>query len=571
MILAVVAGSSLMLTGCNNPETTLPSIPFRPTVKVETITPGLTRTFSATGDVSALQSTRITSEIRGTVSDVFVKTGDTVRAGDLLLKLNSEVIGSQFNSASSNLNNAKISLLQTKSSAEKSIESAEVALETTRINLENTLKQNRALREQALEAYNGATVSVELGVSTAESNLNNAIAGVLNTVQGAANAADKILGVSETYRYTNDSYENQLGALNSFVKSDAERALETLLQKIRAYTASYENAMDLLSTTESALQKTLDTLSASVTGSNYTETQLTADKNSITSQFTLVRTATSSVDAAKKALDSAKQDTGGNSQALISAKATYEATLSQLDNNEKSARQAVEQALTSLENARQSAQLSKIGAQTSVDAAFGAYDQARITRSKLEIRATFDGSIAEIPVKKGEEVNPGTPLVVLEDDRILKITVHLSGEDVRGVQTGDEVVVNGRNETAVVSTVSPSADVLTKKYAVELLHQSERLRPGELVRVTFTDHRLQNGDRLFIPLTSLHIEPNEVFVWKLDGAVTAKALVTVGDVLNGHIEVLNGLEPGDRIITDGGRLIEDEGVMVNTTDNRVTP
>ncbi len=563
--------SLLIVAGCAQKEEEKSEKKYMPEVQALEIKPGLEQEFIVTGDVFAHKISRITAEKRGKIESILVKEGDMVSNGQHLLSLNSSEINSAFSTAGSALSNAQVGLQQTELSSEKSIEAAEIALETAQVNLKNILRQNRTLKKQAEETLKVAEVGVDLSVSAAQTNLENTIKSILPVVQTAITASDKILGVSETYKFTNDAFENNLGAMDKRGKADSERALGDILNELVIYSESFESALTLLITTEDVLQKTLSVLNTSITGSTYPQATLTADMNSITAQLTLIRAAVSTLESAKNALDSAQQESGGSSQTIINAQAVYNSTIEQLEANERNARKSIESAQNTLENSKRSAELSRVSAKSSVDSAYGNYDQARISRDKLIIKAPFSGKIAEIPVKTGEETNPGTHLITVEDDSRLKLVAYLSATDVQKVNLGNEVVINKNGEITFITSIAPSADQITKKYKVEMEHISTTLRPGELIKLTFkTGEKVFNSGRLFAPLPALHILPDEIFVWKLENRKTVKATITVGEIVGDYVEVLSGLESGNEIISEGGRLIENEGVKVSIL-NRPTP
>ena len=556
---------------------------YSPQVATIQIKPGLQQEFAITGQVFAHQISRITSEQRGKVDSIFVKVGDTVSKGQNLISLSSPYVSSAFNAAGSTLRNAQINVEQTQLSVQKNIEAVEIALETAQTNLENTLRQSSTFRKQAEETLNAAKLNVELGVSSAQTGVDNAIRNGLPAVQSSLLACDKILGVSDIYRYVNDIFENNLGAFNTRTKTEAEHALRNAQSLWASFSESYENASRLFAATEDALQKTLTVLNNSVTGTNYPAEILAADIEATTTQLASMRTVTSALEAAKTELEIAEQEgMDSKPQSILNAEAAYEATIAQLETNEDSARKAVESAQNALENAKRSAELSQLSARSSLTTAFGTYDQARISKEKLIVQAPFDGKVVEIYVKKSQEVNPGFPLIIVEDDSELSIVAYLSSNDAQKIRIGDDVTIN-YGQASTITSISPSADPITKKYKVEIGYQNgvpketdeqllalrpsapsknSDLIPGELVKLAFKTDETVDYDRIFVPLPSLHILQNEIFVWKVENEQTVKNPVLIGEIEGDYVEILRGLSIGDEIIVEGGRLIEKEGVKV---------
>lgn len=554
-----------LLSGCSDQKPKIPQIESRyvPKVSLITLKPGLEQSFNITGDVTAFRSTQITAEQRGKVEGLLVKEGELVKSGQTLINLSSSDIDSVFRTAQSNLRSAQVQLESTKLSSGESVRAAEIALETAISNLQTTLRQNETSRKQAEETLRATETSLELKISAAQTEVSNAINNAKPTAQTAFSTANRIIGATDAYKFVDQDYRRLLGVSAFGSLSAAESALINVNNKLKFSIDTYSQALDLLTTTEDALQKTLVVLNNSATGEDYPQSQLTTDISSITPQLSTIRTSINALKTTQAALDSAKQENESGSQALIQAKASYEATLAQLETNETSARKAIESAENNLESAKRSAELSEAGAQSNLSNVYGQYDQARVSRNKLSIVAPFDGKIREILIESGEEINPGSPLITLEDDSQLKIIAYLSSSDVEKVHIGDQVLIQNYNESAPIHSISSSSDPVTKKYKVELSHQSNQIKPGALVSLMFESNgNSPLSNKIFIPLTSLHILPDELYVWSVEEGKTVKIPVQIGEVVGNFVEIKSGLKLGDQIIHTGGRLVEEEGVEV---------
>ncbi len=562
-ITAIIIISVILMV--NNGKKKTPSIPkvYLPKVNAIVLKAGLSQEFTVTGEVFAYKVSGITADQKSKVESILVKEGDVVSKDQQLVTLSSSTLNSTLNTAGSTLQNARLNLEGTKLSSDKSVKAAEITLSTAKSNLNNVIAQNKTLKKQAEETLKSSAITANLGTSTAKITLDNAVANSHPVTQTAFNAANKILGISEIYKYTNTDFRKLLGVAKINSKKDAEDALKKVESLMSAYGKTYNNASNLLTSTETALRKLIIALNNSAYGADYTQTEIAADITSINTQLGYVQTALSTLKSAKAALDSSEKNANGNSQTIIDAKAAYNATIAKLKANEDSAKRSVESAQNALESAKRSAQLSQISAKTSVDSAYGTYDQARINKNKLIIKANFSGKVSEIHVKTGEEVSASGKLITIEDDSKLKLTAYLSSDDVKKIKPGDKVIINKNGESSVISSIAPSADSITKKYKVEIEHISSTLRPGELIQLTFKVGRgVSNSSKLYIPITSLHILPDEIFVWGLKDGKTVKIKVKTGDISGNYVEVLSGVSAGDQIIGSGGRLIEEEGVEV---------
>jgi RND family efflux transporter MFP subunit len=439
---------------------------------------------------------------------------------------------------------------------QKNIEAARIALSTAEINLANTLTQTAASRKQAEEALNSAKLNSSLSASAAQTALDNAIRNAAPTAQNAVAKCDEIVGVSEVYKYSNDTFEDALGALKTSTKPAAERAITAALNALLVDPTDYASARDLLSKGEAAATATIDLLNNSTTGSTLTQTALSGYIASITGQLATIRGAISSIDSAKRGLESAQQNSDGQSQTVLTAQAVYDATLAQIKSGEDAAKRAVESAKAALASAERGAALNQVSAKSSVDAARGGLQQAVIAADKLTIRAPFAGKVSGVSVEAGDEINVGSSIATVEDPSSLKIVANLSGNEIRKVQVGG-LVKFGSSSSATITTIAPSADPLTKKYKVEIITSNPYLKPGEFIKLHFQLGEVAKNDkRIFLPLTAINILASGDSVWKVVDGKAVKAPVALGDIEGEYVEILSGLSFGDEVIVEGGRIID---------------
>lgn len=553
-----------VFTACNDGAEVVEQKVYIPTVKTITVAPGVSSEIQTTGEVQAQRSATLTSEVRADVAKVLVKNGESVVAGQALIILDSASVKTSVSTARNAYTNASSGVTQTGFSVEKNIEAARIALSTAEINLANSIAQNIAARRQAEEIFNTAKLNASLSSSSAQTALDNAVRSAAPTARNAVAECDEIMGVSEIYRYSNDAFEDLLGAFKNTTKASAEIAISVALASLGAEPTDYAAAQNLLKTAEAATTATLGVLNNSTTGSTLTQADLSNYIAGITTQLAAVRNALSALDSAKRALESAAQNSNGESQTVISARAAYNSTIAQINSSEEAARRAVESAKVALSSAERGAALNRVSAKTSLDAALGGLQQAQITADKLTIRAPFSGKVTGVEVKAGEEVNIGGNLVSVEDPNGLKIVAYLSAEEVRKIRVGDEVKIAAQSKDKITS-ISPSADSLTKKYRVEINHKNPFIHPGEFIKLRFQVGENSNNDsRIFLPVTAINVFSSGNFVWLVEDAKIVKRLVTLGEFEGEFVEIVSGLDLGEEVVTEGGRIFEekDEGKAV---------
>lgn len=190
---------------------------------------------------------------------------------------------------------------------------------------------------------------------------------------------------------------------------------------------------------------------------------------------------------------------------------------------------------------------------------------AEVAAGYARVAAPFAGVVTARHVEVGTLASPGAPLLTVEETGTYRLEVAI--DELRIGQISRETPVRvqldalGLGEMAgQVAEIVPATDPATRTYTVKItLPVEARIRSGMFGRAHF-----QMGERpsILIP-TSAVLQKGQltgVFVVG-EGGRTQLRLVTLGEEREGRREVLSGLTPGERLVTESAR-IEREGVQV---------
>lgn len=169
-----------------------------------------------------------------------------------------------------------------------------------------------------------------------------------------------------------------------------------------------------------------------------------------------------------------------------------------------------------------------------------------------KIRAPFDGLITAKLADTGATATPGVPLLAMEDPSRLRLEANVDESQIGSVKLGQTVPVEidslGAQEiVGKVVQIVPAADPASRTFTVKIeLPSNSLIRSGVFGRARFP-----RGQRelLVVPQTALlqRGQLDAVYVVNKDG-VAALRYVTLGKPLADKVEVLSGLEDGDRVI-----------------------
>jgi len=172
------------------------------------------------------------------------------------------------------------------------------------------------------------------------------------------------------------------------------------------------------------------------------------------------------------------------------------------------------------------------------------------------IRAPFDGLVTEKRADTGTLAAPGMVLFVVEDTRRFRLEASVDESEIRLVAQGHTVPVvidalapeefRGR----VVQTV-PSADPASRSFLVKVeLPADARMRSGLFGRAQFARGERQG---LLIPRTAV-VERGQLEGAYVLGAENVASLryLALGKPMGTQVEVLSGLEAGERVVAEPG-------------------
>lgn len=267
----------------------------------------------------------------------------------------------------------------------------------------------------------------------------------------------------------------------------------------------------------------------------------------------------SAVRAAKASLDLA-QVTFNRMQDLYQKK-----SLSDQEFDEASAKLKAAQAAWEMARARRAQMDSKL-AQADQEVR-----SSEVTRSYADIAAPFAGVVVARSVEPGGLAMPGAPLLTIEREGAYRLEAAVDESHLSAIRVGQPVSITlesvGRTIEARVSEIVPSVDAVSRAYIVKIdLPSIPQLRSGIFGRAAF-----QLGSRtvLAIPAGAVTERGQLQSVMIADGGFAHTRLITTGQKSNDRVEILSGLNAGEKIIFPTRGLAE--GVAVTTDNSGVRP
>lgn len=244
--------------------------------------------------------------------------------------------------------------------------------------------------------------------------------------------------------------------------------------------------------------------------------------------------------AAKREQVSANQSAATAMHAQAAAHAARMRTLFAEDAAPKSMLEAAEAGLTQ--------------AESGLRAANAAAAELSAVESYADITAPFAGVVTQRFVDPGALAAPGAPLVTVQDASQLRLTVHLSPRDVRGLAAGQKVsvAIEGVSDFATIEGIVPALGGLHALNAVVDNRDGRHLAGSSAtIAIATGTHR-----GVAVPEAALIREGDLVGVMLRTAQGDVRRWVRTGATLNGMVEITAGLRAGDQVLVSATAGVE---------------
>jgi membrane fusion protein, multidrug efflux system len=202
---------------------------------------------------------------------------------------------------------------------------------------------------------------------------------------------------------------------------------------------------------------------------------------------------------------------------------------------------------------------------------------ARATADRLRILAPFDGIAGIRNISIGDYLKDGADIVNIEDMDAIFVDFRLPERFQTKVRQGQTAFVEldalpGRKYSAVVQAIDPLVDANGRSIGIRgcIDNRSLQLRPGMFARINAVFGERANAR--VVPEEAIVPQAGRQFVYRLvdgpdqDTKTAQRIEVKVGIRRPGRVEIVEGVQPGDLVVTAGQQRIQKDGMPVRVLD-----
>lgn len=509
------------------------------------------QTVEAVGTVISDRDLQLQFPVSGIVAQVYVKEGDTVRAGQRLAALRAGNLAADIASASARVQQAEADLRKLEEGArpediaisEAEVQSRKAALETAKTTFTRSQEQLAVLRAEAETSLSGYVATAESTVAREVGTVQSALS-IVRSVYSNNDAIDAVI------KYGAAEHNTLMASL------DAANAQLAAVLRI-ASPADYQSALALYDQARAAVNQASAVVSSSITlmnnlpeTSSFTESARQSYLASLNAERISVQTSLHDVDSAAKTLRDAS---AGYATQIAAAQTTMDKAQTDIATYEASLRIAEAQL-----------QLKKAPTrQTDIDAARALVRQYRASLARASadygntiLTSPISGKVTKVHVKVGEYTPVGAAVAMLGDSPY-RIEMYVSEIDVPRVQVTQTGSVeldafNNVHFKLRVSEVAPAATDRdgVPKYRVRL----DFVYPHDELKIGMTgDATIITGireDAVSIPARAV-LERDDgtqyVRIQTENGEIEERTVETGLEGAGGRVEV-TGVEEGEVVV-----------------------
>lgn len=546
-------GQMTVLEGMNMDTGAMASGPGMTPVAVESVRLApFSSKVTYTGSILPYTEQNVLPRAEGYLRDFTVYPGDSVRAGQLLVRLDApdlsrKVAEAEFGSVAAKrdiaVSNAEVvrlgrdrqAMLADVTQLEKERQAAEAELSAAQSEAEGAKSQRRAAQRAIQEARN-----------------------MLQVKQAAVQQASRQVAMAQAARWGMEKTVNSAWANLTYWEAEIRRvkALQeqgaASVQELQSEQAQHDAAV----AAHEEAQAKVDEARANVEAAQANVTQMQAD-----------------VSAAQSRIEQAE----ANAEAADAAVSNREAMV-------RAARLKIERAAAGVEVGRRKVD----AAQAMIDKGVSEVGQrqAMANRSQSEVAtartfqqfgnviAPFSGQVTKRLVSPGTLVGPTTPILTIAQLDRVRLQANVAESDLGSIRVGAAVraYTTGANRqwvSARVTSVFPQADAMSRTAVVEAVvaNPGYRLIPGKYVVLEINTSA--EREQLTVPSRAVVSRDGQSYVWvavpQKDGMLTSSLRkVSLGPTDGQRTTVSAGLRPGDQVIYAGQEGLQ-EGTMVTPT------
>lgn len=195
-----------------------------------------------------------------------------------------------------------------------------------------------------------------------------------------------------------------------------------------------------------------------------------------------------------------------------------------------------------------------------------AYELAQLQVKYSQITAPISGVISERLIKVGNMIGTNEEVFQITDFDPLLAVLNVPEHEMNKLRKGQKTMIQvdalpGTSFEGSVLRISPTVNPETGTFqvTVSIKDESRQLKPGMFARVRIVYDTRQNT--LMIPKNAVMTEDGTSSVYVINNGMAYRKTISTGYINGNNIEILQGLNPADTVVTIGQSSLQDSALV----------
>lgn len=175
-------------------------------------------------------------------------------------------------------------------------------------------------------------------------------------------------------------------------------------------------------------------------------------------------------------------------------------------------------------------------------------------RNMYSIKSPITGTVDQVNIKAGDVASPGMAGIRVVSFEQLKVIANLGENYLGQVKNGDRVNLifseTGDTIKTKLNYVAKAVDPVSRAFQVEVrVGNNSKLHPNMSGKMQIANY--ENSRALLVPVSVIQKTADGEMLYVVEGNKAKSVFVKTGRTANGMVEVVEGLNPGDKVVTEG--------------------
>lgn len=188
-------------------------------------------------------------------------------------------------------------------------------------------------------------------------------------------------------------------------------------------------------------------------------------------------------------------------------------------------------------------------------------DEAQSNLNYTYFKSPFNGFVTCRKFDPGNMTAPGAPIMRIKDIETLNVDIKVSELDIDNVNKDNDVIINipaiSKSFKTVVKEVVPAGDMLSRAFVVRAVldNKDKKIKPGMFSEAQII---VKSNISNYISREAIIESGKKMFVFKINKDNKVKRIRIKPGIINQKVvEILDGVEAGDRLVTSGKQNVSD--------------